>query len=165
MKHFFNHCAAAVASTFALVGCQTAPPMGTNESESQVRGALQAWSAAFNACDVEKLAALYAPDAVLWGTVSQALISNSEGVREYFQRACSTRPQPKVVLGDLLVRPQGESAVSSGIYTFTLTIQGQPRTLPARFTFTYRKSGSSWLIASHHSSLMPATPAASAPAR
>ena len=135
------------------------------ERESQIRGALQAWTAAFNACEVEKVAALYAPDAVLWGTVSQALISSPEGIREYFQRACATSPQPKVSLGELLIRLQGDSAVSAGTYTFALTIQGAPRTLPARFSFSYRKSGQGWLIASHHSSLMPSAPAPSAPSR
>jgi uncharacterized protein (TIGR02246 family) len=93
-----------------------------NDDETQIRGALQAWIAAFNECNAQKAAALYAPDAILWGTVSQVLISSPEGIAEYFQRACAASPPPKVELGESLVRTQGaESAVSSGTYTFHLS--------------------------------------------
>jgi hypothetical protein len=140
--------------------------MKTNQDEVHIRGALQAWGAAFNDCNVEKVVALYAPEALLWGTVSQALISSPGGIRDYFLRTFAAAPLPKVELGEPMVRLQGETAVSSGTYTFTLGVQGEPRTLPARFSFTYRKSGPGWLITSHHSSLIPlAAPSASAPSR
>ena len=130
-----------------------------NENDTPVRAALHAWAAAFNECDVDNLVVLYSPEALLWGTVSPVPIAGAAGIRDYFERTCSTRPPPRVVLGELLVRSQHGTAVSAGTYTFTLTLQGLSHTLPARFSFAYRKVGLNWLVTSHHSSLMP--PAAS----
>ena len=54
----------------------------------------------------------------------------------------------------------------SGTYVFTVYPGGQPLNLPARYSFTYRRKGSDWLIVSHHSSLTPTPPAPpTAPAR
>ena len=135
-----------------------------SENDPAVRGVLQAWAAAFNDHDAQRVAALYAPNAVLWGTVSTALISSPEGIREYFERAFAAATPPTLALGELfLARTQGETATSSGTYTFTVEGQGQSRALPARFSFAYRKAAQGWLVVSHHSSLMPtATCAASA---
>jgi len=128
------------------------------ENETLIWGPLQAWATAFNDCDAEKAAALYAPDAMLWGTVSTALVSTPEGIREYFKQAFTAGTPPTVAIGKLfLARTQGEFAMCSGTYTFTVDIQGQPRSLPARFSFAYRKAGQGWLVLSHHSSLMPAS--------
>ena len=150
-----------------LVGCASAP---TTDSAAQadVAAAAKSWSGAFNECSPEKLAALYLPDAVLWGTVSQTIISAPAGVREYFDRACATTPQFKVTFGEQLVRVYGNTANNSGTYTLSRTVGGQLRSGAARYSFTYRKVNGAWLIADHHSSLMPAplspTPPATPPA-
>ena len=154
---------AIVASIAGLAfsGCQSVPGGGP-VADAEVRGALQNWSAAFNACDVDAAAALYAPEALLWGTVSPELISTPEALRQYFTRACASGVPPKVLVTQELVRVNGESAVSSGAYTFTLGSQGQPRTVAARFSFAYRKAGAGWLIVSHHSSSLPGVASAAA---
>jgi len=156
VQHPSIYRAVLASAACLLASCQSAPI--ASESEPQVRGALQAWAAAFNECSVDKAASLYAPDAVLWGTVSQELISTPEGVRQYFAKACASATPPKVALGEPLIRTQGDGAVSSGTYTFTLSVQGQSRSVPARFSFAYRKVGGTWLIASHHSSPLQPPP-------
>jgi len=35
---------------------------------------------------------------------------------------------------------------------------GEAKTLPARYSFTYVKDGNNWVIADHHSSAMPPAP-------
>lgn len=145
-----------------IAGCQTmaSPEISTAEVSSATRG----WAAAFNECNSNKAASLYDSDAILWGTVSPTIITTSSGVRQYFERACATSPQPKVVLGDQRVRVYGDTAINSGTYTFTIFVGGQPRQNPARFSFTYRKKDGQWVILDHHSSAIPAPPP-SAPAR
>jgi len=147
-----------------LAGCQTVPaPDGT---KAEVAQATQSWVSAFNACNANEAAALYDSEAVLWGTVAPVVISSPIGIQQYFERACSSSPQPKVVLGEQLVRVYGETAINSGSYTFTVFPGGQPRQVPARYSFTYRKKEGRWLIVDHHSSPVPApTASASAPAR
>ena len=147
-----------------LVACQTMPSPEVAKAEAQA--ATQAWVAAFNSCDAGKAVALYHPEAVLWGTVARAIISTPAGIQQYFERVCSASPQPKVALGEQLVRVYGETAINSGNYTFTVFPGGQTVQVPARYSFTYRKTNGQWLIVDHHSSTLPAPPqAASAPAR
>lgn len=146
-----------------LVGCASAPTTDA-ASQSNVAAAAKSWSGAFNECSAEKLAALYLPDAVLWGTLSQTVISTPAGVRQYFDRACAATPQFKVTFGEQLVRVYGNTANNSGTYTFSRTVDGQLRSAAARYSFTYRKVNGAWLITDHHSSLVPASPSATPPA-
>lgn len=138
-----------------LAGCKASFEIGTGtaDAKSQLEAAAQAWSDAFNKCDAARISGLYAADAALWGTVSQALISTPEGIREYFGKVCAS-----VAFGEQHIRVHGDSATNSGSYTFTLMREGKPVPVPARYTFAYRKVGSRWLIVDHHSSLRPAPP-------
>ena len=147
-----------------LAACQTAPAPETAKSE--IMAATQAWVAAFNACDAGAAGALYHPEAVLWGTVAPTIISTPVGIRQYFERVCSASPQPKVAMGEQLVRTFAEVGFNSGYYTFTVFPGGQARQSPARYSFAYRKTDGRWLIVDHHSSVLPApAQAASAPQR
>ena len=53
----------------------------------------------------------------------------------------------------LLATVSNQPKLNAGLYTFTFGLTGQA--VPARYTFTYRWDGSTWLITSHHSSAMP----------
>ena len=141
----------------ALTGCQTVPLPGAEKAE--VKMATQNWLAAFNSCDADRATALYDSEPVLWGTVASTIISSATGVHQYFERVCSANPQPKVAIGDQLVRIYGDTAINSGTYTFTVFPGGKPRSFPARYSFTYRRVNGQWLIVDHHSSALPAAPA------
>lgn len=149
------HIAFAVIA-LVLVGCQTMP--ASESAKAEVRGAIQEWVASFNDCSVSRLAALYLPEAVLWGTLSPTLISTPAGVREYFDRACAANPRFKVSVGEQLVRVYGDMGISTGRYIFTREMQGQVLSTPARYSFTFRKVNGQWRIVDHHSSRMPAAP-------
>ncbi len=121
-----------------------------------VRAATEAWIAAFNRSDTAAIAALYDPQAVLWGTTAAQLITTPQGVQAYFDAVFALQPVPRMVLVEALPRVFGDVAVSSGCYTLTLSPPPQWREVPARFSFTYRRLASGWRIVDHHSSAMPA---------
>jgi uncharacterized protein (TIGR02246 family) len=122
-----------------------------------VTAATRAWAAAYDSRDPQRIQALYAPDAVFWGTSSPILRDTPELIAEYFRNAPS-QPNARVELGDFRVRVWGDTAASTGSYTFTDTRDGQTTRRPARFSFTYRLIGGRWLIVDHHSSSVPAAP-------
>jgi hypothetical protein len=79
-------------------------------------------------------------------------------LRDYFVTAFKVLPGLKVAFGDQLIRVYGRTAVNTGYYIFTYVKGGETKTLPARYSFTYVRSGKHWLIVDHHSSAMPPPP-------
>jgi uncharacterized protein (TIGR02246 family) len=122
-----------------------------------VGDATRAWAAAYNSRDPKQILALYAPDAVFWGTSSPTLRDTPESIAEYFSTAPS-QPNGRVELGEFKVRVWGETAASTGGYTFTDIRNGETIRRPARFSFMYRRTGGRWMIVDHHSSSVPAAP-------
>ena len=100
-----------LAAVTALFGCQSIQT--SNEPKQPVERATQQWITAFNNCDESAAAALYSKQPVLWGTVTPTLITSSEGVRQYFERVCSSNPKPKVELQEQRAREFGDTAVNT----------------------------------------------------
>ena len=135
--------------------------------EASVRSATEAWIEAFNRADAAAMAALYDPHAVLWGTTATQLITTPQGIAAYFDAVFALQPVPRMALVEALPRVFGDVAVSSGRYTLTLSPAPHLREVPARFSFTYRRTAGlsgPWCIVDHHSSAMPAPLAALAAA-
>ena len=135
----------------SLTGVATAGP------KEDVSAATQAWADAANSKDLERILALYDAEAVLWGTASPTLRDSPAAIREYFKPGAN-RPHLKVVLGEQRVRVYVDIAINTGYYTFSDMRDGQPVTIPARFTFTYRQRHGRWMIVDHHSSRVPPPP-------
>jgi len=112
------------------------------------------WNEALLSGDAGKVAALYAPDAILLPTVSNKVRHSHEEIADYFAHFLLSKPNGKILESN--VRTFGDLAINSGIYEFALSPENKPQTLiQARFTFAYRKTGEDWLIVEHHSSKMP----------
>jgi uncharacterized protein (TIGR02246 family) len=126
------------------------------EDLREVAAATQRWIQAFNAGEAAGICALYHPEAVLWGTTAPALITTPQGLRQYFEGHCAVAPPPTIRLDAQQIRVYADMAINSGSYTLHTGGQGQQRALPARFSFTYCRVGSDWLIVDHHSSFVPA---------
>jgi uncharacterized protein (TIGR02246 family) len=128
------------------------------EPKDEVAGATAAWAQALGMDEPDKVLPLYADDAVLWGTLSPALRADRAALHDYFVTAFKVLPGLKVSFGEQRIRVYGSTAVNSGYYTFSYTKDGEAKSLPARYSFTYVKQGDRWLIVDHHSSAMPPAP-------
>ena len=144
--------------TFALSIALGIPALSSAGPKEDIEAATRAWAEAFNSRDPERVLALYDQEAVLWGTVSPTLRDTRDGLREYF-KALPSQPQGRVTFGEQRVRVYGDTAVSTGYYTFSNVRDGQTLQFPARFSFTYRQRDGRWMIVDHHSSLVPKPPA------
>jgi uncharacterized protein (TIGR02246 family) len=125
---------------------------------AQVAAATNEWISTFNTRDAARISALYAPDAILWGTVSKTIRTTPREILEYFEESSAKRPDLRMFLGEYHVRLYGEIAINSGYYTSRNPVDGQEIVIPMRFTFTYRKEGERWVIINHHSSRFASTP-------
>ena len=133
-------------------------PVASAEPKEDVAAATATWARALDEDDPDKVLPLYSDDAVLWGTLSPTVRADRAALRDYFVTAFKVLPGLKVAFGDQLIRVYDCSAVNTGYYTFSFVKDGETKSVPARYSFTYVKRGEAWLIVDHHSSAMPSAP-------
>ena len=137
-----------------LSACSTTIPTSSELSMQQVTAATDEWRAAYDSRDPKRIAAMYASDAVLWGTNLKAIATTPAAVAEYFKDA-PARPDARVVFGQQNVRVYGDLALNSGTYAFNGVRDGKPVSSLARFSIAFRRQEGKWLIVDHHSSRLP----------
>ena len=123
------------------------------------REALDQWITLVNQLAVDELLALYDDDAVLFPTFSDALLTNKEGIRNYFEKL-SGQPDTEVSVNEDSVITQSFSDglhAISGIYGWRFDKSEDAFVLQARFTFVLDLSRSSPIL-HHHSSQLPHKP-------
>jgi len=147
-------------SVLVLLSCAASQtkPVASAGSKEDVGAATAKWGQTLGENEPDKIVLLYATDGVLWGTLSPTVRSDRAALRDYFVTAFKVLPGLKVTFGDRLIRVYGDTAVNTGYYTFSYVKDGEARTLPARYSFTFVKEGGNWMIVDHHSSAMPAPP-------
>jgi uncharacterized protein (TIGR02246 family) len=146
------------AASALVVGLFLVAAVASAAPKDDVAAATATWGQAIATNDPEKVLPLYAEDAVLWGTLSPKVRADRAALRDYFVSAFKILPELKVNFGEQLIRVYGNAAVNTGYYTFAFVKDGQAKTLPARYSFTYVNEGGKWMIVDHHSSAMPPPP-------
>lgn len=144
---------ASLLVTVLLFGCATGGGSRTIGTD-QVAAATAAWRAAYDSRDPARIAAMYDPDAVLWGTTAKTVAATPAAIADYFKDA-PKRPNARVTFGEQHHRAYGDVGVSTGYYTFSDVRDGQPVSRPARYTMVFRHREGKWRIVAHHSSEVP----------
>jgi uncharacterized protein (TIGR02246 family) len=141
-----------VALACLLTACAS-PRGGESDAnvQKQISDATAAWVAAYNSRDGARIAAMYEPDAVLWGTGSATISPTPAAIAEYFKDAAK-RPKARVEIVEQHIRVLGDIAFNAGRYTFTNYDGDKPVSSPSRFTFVFHKRNGEWRIVHHHSS-------------
>ncbi|MFF3328849.1 SgcJ/EcaC family oxidoreductase [Streptomyces sp. NPDC002888] len=149
--------AALVATGTFAAGVSTAgPERSAKPSKKQVTTLFDKWNAALQTGDPETVADLYADDAVLLPTLSNKIRTDRAGIVDYFEHFLQKKPVGKKVETVVNVL-DGNSAIDTGVYEFTLTDPktGKKSATKARYTYEYEKRDGEWKIVNHHSSAMP----------
>jgi uncharacterized protein (TIGR02246 family) len=141
-----------VVLLLVLLGIAGAVWAGPKE---EVAAATAQWATMFVDDNPDRILTLYAPDAVLWGTLSPTVRQGPAALREYFVAAFKVLPGHRVSFGEQLIRVYGKTGINTGYYTFSYVKDGETRSIPARYSFVYVKTDRGWLIVDHHSSAMP----------
>jgi uncharacterized protein (TIGR02246 family) len=120
-------------------------------TEHEIEALFDRWNASLQTGDPHKVVANYAEESILLPTVSNKPRLTPEEKEEYFEQFLKSQPFGSI---DLRFVDIGcNYAVDAGLYTFTFGSTGE--VVPARYSFSYRWDGSTWLITSHHSSVQP----------
>ena len=151
----------AAASTHGDVAAQQvatsrAGTSGKAPSKARIHRLFDRWNAAVLTGDAEKVADLYAPDAVLLPTLSPEVRTTHAGIVDYMEGFLARHPSGEEIQSVVKVLDP-RTAIDTGVYRFTFHNADQTTTaVDARYTFVYEKRHGEWLIINHHSSLMPA---------
>lgn len=138
----------------AITAALFAAPVAWAGPAEDAHATVERWVEAFNAGKAEDVAALYAADATIWGTVSPALATTPEAIRSYFTGALKAGLKVRMI--DHSAQSLAGAVVSDvGRYNFQRPGDGGMVDLPARFTFVLVRYGDRWAIAHQHSSPMP----------
>ena len=142
-----------IAYVILLALCAT--PALAREKSSDVEAALGQWKAAVEAGKVDDIMKLYDRNAIMISTFAQEPMTKREQIAGYFKKVV-TNPDIKVVVEDSHTRLIGNNvAVISGRYTLSYSQEGEPISIPARFSVVYQLEGGQWLIVNMHSSRVP----------
>ncbi|MEU8989482.1 SgcJ/EcaC family oxidoreductase [Streptomyces sp. NPDC048558] len=149
---------AVVAVVTVAAGAAVAGPgWGDGKpSKKQIAGLFDQWNRTLQTGDPEKVADLYASDAVLLPTVSDQVRADHAAIVDYFEHFLANKPVGKKIETHINVL-DNNSVIDAGTYQFTLTDPetGEKSVVKARYTYAYEKRGGEWLIVNHHSSKMP----------
>jgi len=122
--------------------------------EDSVKAAYNDWTKAITGGSPDPVLKLYDDKAVLLPTFGPKPLVGHAQLRGYFVKFTAL-PNLKVETKESIIRIFGDTAINSGLYTFSYEEDGEVVQVPARFSFTYRKDGDKWKIVDHHSSLVP----------
>lgn len=117
---------------------------------------LNEWMHGINTGDVEKLLGLYDENAVLIPTFSNRLLNTHEKIKDYFEKV-GQKEALSITLHDKTVQVQniGENLyATSGIYAWHFSIDNEPLTFEARFSYVIDLAKNSPIL-NHHSSQIP----------
>ena len=123
--------------------------------KGEVQNAFNNWRSAISSEDPQKIVDLYEKDAVLLATLAEKPIKSQEDRLSYF-KTLTANPNLKATVNEEYVRVLDDNtALVSGIYTFSFDKDGKTTEIPARYSFVFEKINDKWMIVEHHSSQMP----------
>ncbi|HEY4603811.1 MAG TPA: SgcJ/EcaC family oxidoreductase, partial [Blastococcus sp.] len=146
--------APAVEHSVSATARQDQTTEGGQPTQQQIAALFDQWNAALATGNPEKVADLYAADAVLLPTLSPQIRTTRAEIVDYFAHLLPSNPQA-VITQEIITVLDRNDAINTGLYTFTLTQNGVQQQVPARYTFVYRRTNGEWLIVNHHSSVVP----------
>ncbi len=138
---------AACAASTALARTETCKAT----SDKEIAALFDRWNQSLQTGDPHKVVANYADKSVLLPTVSNTPRLTPAQKEDYFHHFLEDKPSG--VIDSRVIEIDCNTAIDSGLYTFTFAKTGA--VVKARYTYTYRWNGNKWLITSHHSSAMP----------
>lgn len=152
---------ALLVMSIALAGCMSPQALTTDVqartesckavTEQDIASLFDRWNQSLQTSDPNNVVANYAERSILLPTLSNKPRLTAAEKEDYFVHFMEDRPSGAIDMRKIELGCN--TAVDSGLYTFTFAATGAK--VSGRYTYTYRWNNSQWLITSHHSSMMP----------
>lgn len=147
----------AVVAILPLVGMGTAAEARQAcpaVTEAQVAAQFDRFNQAWATGNPDAVVALFAPDATLLATVSNAERTTPEKIRAYFVDFLKGQPVGRIDTSTILI--DCNMATRTGNWTVNMAnANGERVDVAARYSFHYKWDGKDWKIQHLHSSVRP----------
>jgi uncharacterized protein (TIGR02246 family) len=143
--------AAPAAAQSGSAKNQRCAPVTVAAVEQQFEQFNQAWASK----SPDRVAALFAPDAVLLATVSNTPRTTPAAVRDYFVGFLKASPVGRIDTSNVRLGCNTASRVGTWTVMFTDPQTGAKTDVKARYSFIYKYQNGRWWIDHLHSSKMP----------
>lgn len=130
-------------------------PIANADDASDVKGAYNAWATAMASKKPEAVVGLYDPRARLLATLDSKPLDTQEERLAYFSGLMKKDNLHVEIKEEKIEVLDADTAIDSGIYAFVYNTASKTVNVLARFTFVFEKKNNIWVIAHHHSSVLP----------
>jgi uncharacterized protein (TIGR02246 family) len=135
-----------LASCFAIIVLATMAH-GDDDAKSTVSKLDEAWLDAYKAADFDRLAAIYADDALVMPTFSEP-VQGREAIRNFFAESVKDVPKRSMALKSLRVEASSALLMDSGEYTFDgVSTEGKPLHTVGNYITVFKKVDGKWRTA------------------
>ena len=131
----------------------------SSEAQATLAQVLSKWNEAAADWDVERLAGMYTPDALMFGGLSGHSVGRG-GMRDYFGAYADRLAGANLTLTDQYIVALGlEAYIAQGFGTFRFELIGGRRTSTTmRTSLLLERRANQWRIRQHHFSAIPVKP-------
>ncbi|MFN7173397.1 MAG: SgcJ/EcaC family oxidoreductase [Thermaurantiacus tibetensis] len=146
--------AIAAAAVAAVPAAARTPARCASVTPAQIEAQFERFNAAWATRNPDEVVALFAPDATLLATVSNAERTSPEKIRDYFVSFLKGEPVGRIETSTVTV--DCNLATRTGNWVVNMkNANGERVDVPARYSFIYKWDGKDWKIAHLHSSVRP----------
>jgi len=139
MSRFLTSCLALVVFA-AMV-------RGADDAKSTVAKLDEAWLDAYKAADFDRLAALYAEDALVMPSFSEP-VQGREAIRNFFAESVRDVPKRSMALKSFRVEASGTLLMDTSEYTFDgVSTEGRPLQIVGNYITVFKNVDGKWRTA------------------
>lgn len=148
-------CAFILSATTGLAAAQIPVPADVTDVEAQIAAGSEAWIDAYVAGDVDALAAMHAPDAVILSPNGR-MFEGIEGIRAYYELTAGFTRNRRITVKENSIRDYGEFVIQNSTWDFQAELQnGAPFEARGRSSMVAAKRGNGWYIIDYHPAFNP----------
>ncbi len=131
------------------------PPLAQANEADAVRAAYNAWTVAIASKKPEAVVKLYEPNARLLSTLDAAPLDTQASRLAYFAQLMRRDELQIKTTEENIVLLDANTALDSGIHAYSYKTANKTVNVIVRYSFVFEKRQTGWMIAHHHSSMLP----------
>jgi hypothetical protein len=120
----------AISAVVLVLSAGASVQTATACSKEAVAGAVDRWTTVLAENNPDTIVALYSKDAVLWGTLSSTVRSDSAGLKSYFVGAFQALPKLTVKFGEQFIRVYGDMRSTRATTRYSTRRTAKPNQSP-----------------------------------